>query len=70
MKQCPQCGGRIEEVPPSKWMNAEQYAAVKPGDYFCKSCPSNNRGVMPFCYWWKHEVEASEKSACESAFRT
>ena len=55
---CPQCKEPLQKVPPSKWLNEDQYATVKAGDWFCTACPSNNRGAVPLCYWWDSEVQS------------
>lgn len=60
MKQqvCPQCGGPLERVRQSAGsaLNSYQFDAVKAGDFYCKSCPTNERGQSPFCYWWEREL--------------
>ena len=67
--QCPQCGGPLKKVPGSNWLNADQYAAVKAGDYFCETCPDNGRGNSGLCYWWEREVEAHGQRQCEAQAR-
>lgn len=36
---CPGCGRILKWVPPSKWLNCEQWDASKAGDLFCDACP-------------------------------
>ncbi len=68
--KCPQCNGPLDEVPRhSNWLNDEQYAAVKAGDWYCTSCPSNERGNSPFCYWWNSEVFEHQRRSCDAAMR-
>lgn len=57
--RCPGCGGKVEAVPPSKWMNSDQWDAVKAGDYFCEACPDDGKGATGFAYWTTAEVEAA-----------
>lgn len=70
MKRCPSCGGLLKPVPPSNWMNAEQWDAVKAGDYFCERCPSNDRGRGRFAYFWASEIEDSDRVQCERIMHT
>ncbi len=58
MLKCPRCGGPLIAVRQSanSPLNADQFDAVKAGDYYCPSCPSNDRGHTPLCYWWEHEL--------------
>ena len=55
---CPQCGTKLTPVEqsPLSSLNADQFDAVKAGDYFCPRCPSNHRGIAPHCYWWTNEL--------------
>lgn len=69
MKTCPICGGSLKAVPPSKWLNAEQWEAVKAGDYYCGTCPSNGRGNGCFHYFWATEIEESDRVQCEQIMR-
>lgn len=69
--RCPGCGGTLVEVARhSKWLNDDQYASVKAGDWMCDTCPNNGRGKNPVCYWWDHEVEEYERQQCAKACRT
>jgi len=60
MKQliCPQCQGPIKWVSqsPNSPLNSDQFDAVKAGDCYCPTCPSNGRGKNPFAYWWEREL--------------
>lgn len=58
--KCPGCGRDLKSVPTPAWMNEDQFDAVKPGDYFCETCPSNDRGQRPLCYWWRREIDKAE----------
>lgn len=69
LKKCPRCGGNLCTVPPSKWLNSDQWQASKAGDYYCVFCPGNGRGAMDFCYWWEHEIEEHEKRLCAAMCR-
>lgn len=69
MANCPKCNGVLERVPPSNWLNADQYAAVKAGDWFCETCPDNERGASGLCYWWDSEVEEHNRRECEKVLR-
>lgn len=55
---CPKCGNRVEEITqsPNSPLNRHQFDAAKAGDYFCRSCLSNDRGNSPYCYWWEKEL--------------
>lgn len=68
--KCPQCGGTLQRVPGSNWLNSDQYAAVKAGDWFCETCPDNGRGQSGLCYWWDSEIDAHERQLCEAITRT
>lgn len=69
--QCPQCGSPLTEVPRrSNWLNADQYAASKAGDWFCESCPDNGRGNSGLCYFWDSEIESHNKRECDAITHT
>lgn len=54
---CPQCRGMLHKVRNEGGsLNDDQFASVKAGDWYCTSCPSNDRGKTGFCYWWDREV--------------
>ena len=63
---CPTCGGQLERVPRSTNMNSDQWDAVKAGDWFCETCPDNDRGQTGLCYWFNSELEAHAKRECEA----
>ena len=56
--KCPDCGKLLQEVRQSENspLNREQFDASKAGDFFCDSCPSNDRGHAPLRYFWKSEL--------------
>jgi len=60
MKQqkCPQCGSPLQPVlqSPNSPLNRDQFDAVKAGDYYCETCPDNDRGKKLLCYWWEREL--------------
>jgi len=58
---CPQCGSPLEQVCQSvnSMLNAEQFESVKAGDYYCPTCPDNDRGKDKKCYWWIKELPFS-----------
>jgi hypothetical protein len=55
---CPRCYGPVEEVrqSPTSPLNRDQFDASKAGDFFCRSCPDNGRGISGLCYWWESEL--------------
>jgi hypothetical protein len=55
---CPDCGTLLKAVRQSESspLNREQFDAVKAGDFYCDTCPSNDRGNQPFRYFWKTEL--------------
>lgn len=56
--KCPSCGKPLQKVErsPSSPLNQEQFDAAKAGDFFCDTCPSNERGNARFRYYWKREL--------------
>ena len=64
--RCPQCRGTVMLVTQGEyaWMNRDQFDAVKAGDYYCESCPPNDRAENgKHCYWWERELVAAEREA-------
>jgi len=59
---CPQCVGPLVEVVQSSnsMLNAEQFESQKAGDYYCPTCPDNDRGKDNKCYWWLRELPFTE----------
>jgi hypothetical protein len=55
---CPSCKNPLQPVKqsPNSLLNAEQFDAIKVGDYYCETCPSNGRGKTNYCYYWTHEL--------------
>lgn len=65
--RCPNCDRKLIEVPRhSRTLNDDQYNSIKAGDWWCETCPDNNRGTAGFCYWWDHEIEAHNKRQCDA----
>lgn len=60
---CPQCGAALTKVrnPAGSSLNDDQFDAVKAGDWYCASCPSNDRGNSSHCYWNDSEVKFAIK---------
>ena len=46
---CSECKTSSKKIVPKK-------GAVKAGDWFCDTCPSNGRGNTKFRYYWLREV--------------
>jgi hypothetical protein len=67
--KCPGCGGNLKRVPNSNWLNEDQYASCKAGDWFCEICPDNGRGQSGLCYWWSAEVESFQAAQCAAISR-
>lgn len=59
-RKCPQCGGPLRKVrqSPTSPLNRDQFDARKAGDYYCETCPDNDRGNSKLCYWWEDELPA------------
>lgn len=59
---CPTCGNSLLKVRQSSdsMLNAEQFAAVKAGDWYCETCPSNERGNTRYKYYWNRELGIEE----------
>jgi len=38
-------------------LNSDQFDSIKAGDFFCRKCPDNGRGITGLCYWWHYELE-------------
>lgn len=62
--KCPLCKGELLPVRQSagSHLNAEQFDAIKAGDYFCTTCPSNGRGNTAVRYFWARELAPSAVS--------
>lgn len=60
MPTCPRCGGQLVEVANrSAYLNDDQAAAQRAGDFYCEKCPPNGRSeANRYCYWWKREIAA------------
>lgn len=55
---CPACGESLEKVerPSDSYLNEEQFASVRNGDWFCKNCRDLSTRTR-FRYWWDHELK-------------
>ncbi len=62
---CPQCGGPLVRIrqPDNSPLNHYQWLSSVAGDYYCPTCPTNNRGNSPWCYWWRHELPKAAEAA-------
>lgn len=62
---CPTCGKRLWRVTRDEdsMLNDEQFDAVRAGDWYCDSCPSNNRARTRYRYFWNHELQMFEQAA-------
>lgn len=56
--KCPTCSKPLKIVrrSPGSPLNEDQFDSAKAGDYYCDSCPSNNRGKADLAYFWLREV--------------
>lgn len=56
--KCPDCGKQLQKVTRSAGspLNAEQFDAVRAGDWYCDACPGNGRGNTNLRYFWDREV--------------
>lgn len=57
-ERCPQCQGPLVPVRyPGGYLNREQWASQRAGDWYCTACPPNNRSSgNQYSYWWDHEI--------------
>lgn len=55
---CPDCGNELEQVTYQAGClyNREQFDAVRAGDWYCTTCPSNHRGNTQYRYFWNREL--------------
>ena len=60
--RCPECGVSMERVEQGspRMLNADQYDAIKPGDWFCRHCPGD-RGKSGYLYLWNREVTLHDR---------
>ncbi len=69
--KCPGCGGKLGHVPPSKWMNDEQWDASKAGDYFCDECPESvgtaSTSDTGYAYFNEEHLDATRVRAPQPA---
>jgi len=67
--RCPGCGGEVRKVRQdlnTSCLNADQFDAIRAGDYYCEACPDNGRGKSKLCYWWEKEVTTTADSSQEN----
>ena len=59
--RCPRCAKPLEHVtyPRGSMLNEDQWDAVRAGDWWCETCPSNGRGKAG-AYFWNREIGAQE----------
>lgn len=62
---CPLCRRELFPVlqEPGSVINEDQFDAVRAGDYYCTSCPTNGRGNTGYRYFWKGELAPSASNA-------
>ena len=55
---CPQCKNKLEKVTQdnNSPLSSEQFDAAKAGDYFCRTCKSNE-GKSGYKYYWKSQLQ-------------
>lgn len=55
---CPGCGKPLQKVKqsPNSMLNAEQFDAVRAGDWFCETCPGNGRAAGGYRYFWDGDL--------------
>jgi hypothetical protein len=68
-RRCPNCGGELERVRQggSSYLNADQFDAVKCGDWWCERCPpevgNRNRGGLGGAYFFDDDLDDRERAA-------
>lgn len=50
-------------------LNSDQFDALKAGDYYCTSCPTNGRGNTGYRYFWKRELAPSASKTLVCKYR-
>lgn len=55
---CPDCRKPLAKVTRSRssMLNDDQFDAIRAGDWYCATCPTNNRGNTPYRYFWDREL--------------
>lgn len=58
--KCPSCGAPLYRVRQSSgsYLNADQFDAVRAGDWYCDKC-SGTRGASGYRYYWNSEIAAA-----------
>jgi hypothetical protein len=56
--RCPTCARALHKVmrPSGSMLNDDQFDAVRAGDWYCDTCPSNERGNTGYRYFWTREL--------------
>lgn len=59
---CPGCRNPLNRVYRSRssMLNDDQFDAIRAGDWYCTTCPTNGRGNTPYRYFWDHELVTDE----------
>jgi hypothetical protein len=47
-------------------LNDDQFDAIRAGDWYCNTCPSNGRGNTPYRYFWNRELLTDEQRSEQS----
>ena len=61
--KCPQCSGELVPVSAPGWMNADQWDAVKAGDFMCNSC-SDTETKTGKKYWFDSDLSKELIGQC------
>lgn len=61
---CPDCSKPLHKVtrPGGSMLNDDQFDAVRAGDWYCDTCPGNERGNTRYRYFWNREMPSVEPS--------
>jgi hypothetical protein len=54
---CPICNNELKEVhyPQDSYLNEDQWASIRCGDYYCDTCKSD-RSRTGYKYYWKKDL--------------
>lgn len=44
-------------------LNDDQFDAIRAGDWYCETCPTNGRGNTSYRYFWDRELQTDEQEA-------
>lgn len=62
---CPDCGAALERVPSHRYLNDDQWDAVKAGDFFCSGSCADATTVSGKKYWrYRHLAQVHEGDPC------